>query len=753
MTSIYTLTIFTSAFLLFLIQPMISKLLLPHLGGSPAVWNTSMMFFQVLLLLGYAYAHLSGKWLGTKKQVWLHLVLLGISLLWLPIAASTDLGFQSVEHPITWMLISLFFSVGFPFFVLAANAPLLQLWLSRTNHKDAQNPYFLYSASNVGSLIALLGYPFIVEPLLALDQQTLYWSFAFVGFILLIVVCSHMMKNNLAAPVVSAQVTSEKIPSPTNRNRIYWTLLAFFPSSLLLGVTTYITTDIASMPLFWVIPLAVYLLTFIMAFAKKPLLTERTFGAQVIIVPFVVMALAFGIHYISQVMILHLFALFYIALGCHGLLAQNKPHTRHLTEFYLWVSFGGMLGGVFNSLVAPVIFDSPIEYPMILLLSLLMRPWGATDASRKKRELILDLMIPINFAFFLLLAFFAYSKLVTDAPETLASVNAWLTSLLSEEDAKMFAVSIVPLLVVGMFVIYLSLSALSRNRPLRFALITASLLIVVQYTGYGSSGRAMPNVVYQERNFFGINRVLKSTESNAMMIMHGTTLHGMQSLDPEIRLKPVSYYWLLKEVLAQVEVSRKNAPVAVLGLGAGTTACIGKKGQLFDFYEIDPAVAYIAQNPEYFTYLKDCGPKISVIMGDGRLSLAKANEAYYGLIIIDVFSSDAIPVHLLTREALLIYKNKLAENGIMAFNVSNRHLNLYPVMAALAKDIGVKAMYIDNMSPQGKLQTPSKWVIMAREDADFSQIKKTNPEWKELTTEKPFDVWTDHYSNILQVIF
>lgn len=753
MTSIYTLTIFTSAFLLFLIQPMISKLLLPHLGGSPAVWNTSMMFFQVLLLLGYGYAHLSGKWLGTKKQVWLHLGLLAISLAWLPIAATTDLGFESVEHPITWMVASLFFSVGFPFFVLAANAPLLQLWLSRTNHKDAQNPYFLYSASNVGSLIALLGYPFIVEPLLTLDQQTLYWSFAFVGFILLIVACSHLMKKNLAEPILSAQSASEKIAPVTSRNRMYWTALAFFPSSLLLGVTTYITTDIASMPLFWVIPLALYLLTFILAFSKKQLLTERAFDAQVIIVPFVVMALAFGIHYISQVMILHLFAFFYIALGCHGLLAQNKPHARHLTEFYLWVSFGGMLGGVFNSLIAPVIFEKPIEYPAILLLSLLMRPWGATDARRKKREMFLDLMIPINFALFLLLSFFAYSKLATDAPETLASINAWVASLLSEEDAKMFTVSIVPLLIVGMFVIYLGLSALSKNRPLRFALITASLLIVVQYTGYSSSGRTMPDVIYQERNFFGINRVMKNAEANAMMIMHGTTLHGMQSFDPEIRLKPVSYYGPLTEVYAQVEKSHSNKPVAVLGLGSGTTACIGKKGQQFDFFEIDPAVVSIAKNPEYFTYLKDCGTKISVIMGDGRLSLAKANDAYYGLIIIDVFSSDAIPVHLLTREALLIYKNKLAENGIMAFNVSNRHLNLYPVMAALAKDIGVKAMYIDNMSPKEKLHTPSKWVIMAREDSDFNQIKKLNPEWKDLTTEDSVDVWTDHYSNILQVIF
>ncbi len=712
-----------------------------------------MMFFQVLLLLGYAYAHLSGKWLGAKKQVWLHLGLLGISLVWLPIAAKTDIGFVSVEYPISWMLVSLFLSVGFPFFVLAANAPLLQFWLSRTSHKDAQNPYFLYSASNVGSLLALLGYPFIVEPALTLHQQTLYWSFAFVAFILLIVACSQLMKRNLTVPPLSARGRSEAVAPPTNRNRIYWTALAFFPSSLLLGVTTYITTDIASIPLFWVVPLALYLLTFIMAFAKKPMLTDRSFQAQVIIIPFVIMSLAFEINFLSQVMILHLFAFFYIALGCHGLLAKSKPPASHLTEFYLWVSFGGMLGGVFNSLLAPVIFTAPIEYPLILVLSLLMRPWNAASNRTKKRERFLDIMIPMDFALFLCLAFFGFTKLVNDHPDTLEGINSWLSSLLPDGGASMMGLSIVPLLAVALFLIFFMLSTMSSERPLRFALIAASLLVVVQFAGYNNSGRIVPNAIYEERNFFGINRVLQGKETNAMMIMHGTTLHGMQSLDPQMRLNPISYYGPLKQVFAHVDKSLSNAPVAVLGLGAGSLACFGKQGQPFDFYEIDPIVASIAQNPKFFTFLKDCGPKISVIMGDGRLSLAKAMEGHYGIVIIDVFSSDAIPVHLLTREALAIYKNKLAENGLMLFNVSNRHLNLVPVMGALAKDLGVKAMYINDLSPKEKLQSPSTWVIMARDSKYFNHLDKANPEWKELNPKEPVDVWTDHYSNILQVIF
>jgi spermidine synthase len=752
MTSIYTLTIFTSAFLLFLIQPMISKLLLPYLGGSPAVWNTSMMFFQTLLLLGYAYAHLSAKLLGARKQFWLHLAMIGASLAWLPVSAVTDLGFLSVENPVKWVLVSLFLSVGFPFLVLAANAPLLQFWLSRTNHKDAANPYFLYSASNVGSLLALLGYPFVIEPLLELQQQTMVWSGIFALFVLFLLLCGRSMMKNLTPAPATPDISARSSPAPTWRIRFYWIALAFCPSSLLLGVTTYITTDIASAPLFWIIPLSLYLLTFIMAFARKPMLVDSAIMAQAVLVPFVIMALAFEVNFISQMLILHLFAFFYIALGCHGLLARNKPDVNHLTEFFLLVSVGGMLGGVFNSLVAPLIFTTPIEYPLVLILSLLLRPPEGLF-SKAKRERFLDYMIPVDFAIFLWVMFYAYKTLASDHPEILDAINNWMTISLSGGDASI-GFSLLSILAVLLFIIFFIMAVMTSKRPVRFALTMAAMLVVVPLTGSSPNSRLMHNVIYAERNFFGVNRVLYSNELKAMMIMHGTTLHGIQSVEAAHRLEPVSYYGVLREPFEHLDPRIKDSPFAVLGLGAGSLACFATPGQKVDFYEIDPAVADIAYNTKFFTYLSDCAPDTTrVIMGDGRLSLAKAPEAAYGAVVIDVFSSDAIPMHLLTREALQVYKSRLKPHGMLMFNISNRHMDLAPIMAALAKDSGLKALIKTTMVPEGKLTKPSIWVVMAYEAEDFNALRAVNPDWKPLKADSDYSVWTDNYSNIIQTLF
>ncbi len=722
MTKIYTLTIFTSAFLLFLIQPMISKLLLPYLGGTPALWNTSMMFFQMLLLLGYAYAHFSVKWLGAKRQACVHFVLLLCAIAWLPVVAKTQLGFESVQYPICWVMVSLFLSVGAPFFVLSANAPLLQYWLSETDHKDAQNPYFLYSASNIGSLLALGGYPFVIEPLLTLVQQTQLWSVVFLVFIVCISGCIWCLRGRYVPQ--AAAVVSEV--APTAKQKMGWVALAFFPSSLLLGVTTYITLDIASIPLFWVVPLALYLITFILAFARVPMGVDFALKAQVVLVPITALALASRINHATLILLLHLLTFFVLTLGCHGTLARQKPHPKYLTEYFLWVSFGGMLGGVFNALVAPQIFTSLVEYPLVLGLALLARPAPGASSARDKR---LDVVVP-GIIVALALAFVVASHM---------GAGAVLLPLLQHE-AVLQALAVV--LCVGFTLFAVSLA----KRPVRFAFSFLALVLLAPLVNGETT------LVYAERNFFGVNRVYVRPSDNAMLLMHGTTVHGIQALDPDLRMNLTSYYSVLADVFGHLSDARRDDPVAVLGLGAGTIACLGHAGQAFDFYEIDPAVAAIAGNADYFTYLKDCPPASHVQLGDGRLEIAKMADARYGVMVVDAFSSDSIPVHLLTREALAIYESKLGAGGLLAFNISNRHLNLEPLMLVMAKDANLVAMIKKDAHPKGVLTTSSVWVVMAKDAKDFNGLGADSG-WAPLEGDAHVAVWTDNYSNILQTLF
>lgn len=730
MTPLYTLAIFTSAFLLFLIQPMISKLLLPHLGGTPALWNTSMMFFQAMLLLGYAYAHLTGKWLKPRKQAWLHLLLVIAALAWLPIAARTDIGFASVEHPVSWILLSLLLSVGVPFFVLAANAPLLQSWLAHTRHKDAANPYFLYSASNTGSLLALFCYPLLVEPALTLPGQAKLWSALFVLFILLLAGCVHTLRKYYAPASAPAAGEAQNAPAPALKEKLYWVALAFCPSSLLLGVTTYITMDIASLPLFWVIPLALYLLTFILAFARTPLAVDKALEAQILLVPLTALAILSRINHAGSILILHLLTFFVLALGCHGTLARRKPDPRHLTEYYLWISFGGMLGGVFNALVAPQLFTGLVEYPLVLCLTLLSRPVRKLYP-RPAREARLDLLVPAALCAGLAVLLYGGGAL---------GFAAWLKNQPNFD-------TILGWLAVLACILITMLSAATAARPVRFALSFLALFLIVPLA------TAPAGLLYAERNFFGVSRVSRQPQSQSILLMHGTTLHGQQSLKEDDRLELTTYYHVLGDVFARLAPPLRSQPVAVLGLGAGTVACLGHRGQDFDFYEIDPAIAAIASNPDYFTFLQDCPPESHIHLGDGRLEIAKAPAGAYGFIIVDTFSSDAIPVHIITREALAIYKDRLAEGGILAFNISNRHLNLIPLLSAMAEDGGFYALLKSDAQPEGRLSTPSVWVVMARQETDFNGLGQAGLGWQVLENTDNFRVWTDNYSDIIETLF
>jgi hypothetical protein len=746
MTSIYTLTIFTSAFLLFLVQPMITKLLLPFLGGSPAVWNTAMMFFQIVLLLGYSYAHLGGKWLNSRMQTRLHLFVLLLSIIFVPLAIHTELGFGSVERPIFWVLFALTLSIGFPFFVLSSTSSLLQSWLSRTTHKDAQNPYFLYSASNIGSLLALAAYPLLLEPMFKLSQQLMIWSMLYFAFLALMAACALLLRHYLRPDLQDGARTPAELAAPVPlRRRAYWVLLAFIPSSLLLGVTSYITTDIASLPLLWILPLAIYLLTFILAFARKPKMIDRALNAQVGLVPLTALAIAFEFNYLTPVLILHLFTFFAVAMGCHGMLSRDRPEAAQLTAFFFCLSLGGMLGGIFNALLAPVMFTNPVEYPLILALAMFMRPSSLPESFASRRN---DIVVGALFFAALALMFTLCEQLFGPHHDLVESFNAW-----TKAHIHGFSLTLRPLLSCIFFVAVMCYLYRVHTRTLRFALSISALLVSVPLLNAAPDSSALAGVIFAERNFFGVNRVIDAKHSEAYVLMHGTTLHGMQSKKPEFKMHPTTYYGPLKEVFDALNETVESLPIATIGMGAGTLACFGKKDQEMDFFEIDPAVVRIAENPDYFTYYSDCPPKTNVALGDGRLELSKAPDGKYGIVIIDAFSSDAVPMHLITREALQIYLSKLAPGGILAFNISNRHLDLAPVMASLAKDAHLVAFLRRNMKPEGVLAQPSIWVVMTRDIGDFQEDSWPTEGWHVLEASPGMRVWTDNYSNILQTLF
>ena len=728
---------FASALLLFLVQPMFAKQVLPLLGGTSAVWNTSMLFFQAMLLAGYLYAHLSTRWLGVRRQARVHLVLAACSLLALPIGASRGWSPPVEISPVPWLLLLLAVSIGFPFFVLSSSSPLLQKWFSETGHQDASNPYFLYAASNLGSFAALLGYPLLVEPALRLTQQNWVWSIGYGCLVALLGGCALLLVRrrspavalNAGVDPVAPHAYPSETPVVSNARRGFWVLLSFAPSSLLLGVTQYLTTDIAAIPLLWILPLALYLLTFVIVFARHPVLRhEAVVRLQPrVVVPLVVL-MAWGFAKPIWVFFpLHLAVFFITALVCHGELAKRRPPVSHLTEFYLWVSVGGVLGGVFNVLVAPAVFDTVLEYPLALALACALRPRLVPDHPRERR---LDLVLPAVLGLMLVSLLFGWGG----------------HPLALEKPAVAIVVAVVSVVVARLCLRF-------SSRPVRFGLAIGVVLLV------GAQAEALRNGYFHvERTFFGVHRVKRDAEQGYQMLVHGTTLHGGQSLAPHRRLEPLTYYGTdgpLGQVFAALEPPPGRRRVAVVGLGTGTIACYGAPGEQWRYYEIDPAVERIARDPRYFTYLRDCPPSVEVVLGDARQSLMDAPDQQYDLIVLDAFSSDAIPVHLLTREALALYLAKLAPGGLLAFHISNLHLDLEPVLAKLAADAGPTARIRPDVAVTAErsaaLKSPSTWVVLARREADLRSLVN-DPRWRSLTRAEEARIWTDNYSDILSVL-
>lgn len=825
---LFSYTLFTSAMLLFILEPVVGKIVLPLFGGTPAVWNTCMVFYQAILLAGYAYAHACCAWLPRRTQAFLHLGVLLVPLLFLPLAVNAQLISDHAENPIPALLLLLATLAGLPLFAVCTSAPLLQKWFAESAHPLARDPYFLYGASNFGSMMALLAYPTLIEPHLRLQDQTTAWAVGYGFLVVLTGGCALFLLRSAAARVQSRESRDESQTSPdsgsglstlgsghaaavTWRRRLRWVLLALVPSSLMLGVTTYLTTDVAAIPLLWVLPLALYLLSFILVFGRIPPALQRLavvlgltglmgfvalilisllppylavragvwaaaaillvfalwrltskqadvlHRAVVMVLPLLVLLLLFVMlsgnrpelfeSSVAARLVLHLLTLFVAALACHGELARDRPPARNLTEYFLWMSMGGVLGGLFNGLIAPLAFNSILEYPLVLAMSCLLMPsrrLSSEPALRGRADKWLDLALPAG----------------------IAALTLGLQGSL-----------LVPALACAAFL----------RRPLRFGLAVMALVLA------GHISEALEsNVLFQGRSFFGVLAVRAGQEQDGdrqlayHALDHGSTLHGIQFTDPDRRGEPLTYYHRtgpLGQVLAAYNSDGRRS-IGVIGLGTGTIAAYAHPGQRLTFYEIDPLVRDLCFNDSrYFSYVEDArrrGADIDLVLGDARLTMGRRKldpSQKYGLLVIDAFSSDAIPVHLLTWEALHdVYLEQLGEHGILLFHITNRYLDLRPVLANLAERAGLIGFYQqdEDSSPPGK--NSSVWVVLARQKEDLDRLRNAGdtdlalnassldanapnregqqadaPRWRPLKPNPQVGLWTDDYVPLLRV--
>ncbi len=1025
MLLVFALTLFGSATLLFMVEPMVGKMMLPLLGGTPAVWNTCMVFYQAVLLAGYAYAHATTAWLGARKQAALHLAVLVVPFVFFlvhgPLAINKEMIAGHEDNPIPALLLVLTLSVGMPLFVVSTTAPLLQHWFSRTAHPSARDPYFLYGASNLGSMLALLGYPAVVEPHLKLAEQRFDWAVGYGILIALVAACAAFLWLSPPAPLKGAEKEKEVPPEPppsqaitaqrgkgdkgrngrkekeaftavapeasslrkevTWARRLRWVALAVVPSSLMLGATTYITTDIAAIPLLWVLPLALYLLSFIIVFGKMSLPAQRVavwvlpalfvvgsslaaavflsnpanrsganflgwagvivgggavgllgaylslratsrsgplqpyvvwllavglllavaflgapavtdnltliwlvragavvgvwFGlklfqardpellhsAMVLALPLLVLLVTFlmlselKVPRITYAVAIHLVVLFAVAMVCHGELARDRPDPRHLTEYFLWMSVGGVVGGLFNSLVAPLAFNSLAEYPLAMLAACLLlptapRPEGGSPWARRADWSMAGLFVLLGVVLMLLRYRdhdVSLRALATPswlwAPVALFAVAAGMVvralraNALGEERWLDLALPLaLGVLLAGLYFGLLSdtlwphVKALAARlhtrtgqltailtyglpavlcytfveRPLRFGLGLGVILVVS-----GACAAATEGPLFQKRSFFGVLRVEHETdqaegrEVRVHRLVHGTTVHGEQFMDDEEeRRRPISYYYETGPVghfcTAYNTDARRN--MAVIGLGTGTMAAWARPGQRLTFYDIDPVVRDISYTrSDFFSFVEDAreaGVKIDLVLGDARLTMERrqlAEADKYGLLVVDAFSSDAIPIHLLTQEALRMYLTKMTEDGLIIFHISNRHLRLEPVLANLVQADGLAGIIENDDRRDAPRKSTSTWVVVARKPEYLARLLPAggwdnekercgaallaacapaggtaltgpaaftvaalqaaeSPPWRPLLPEPKVGVWTDDYSNLLSVL-
>lgn len=718
---IYPAALFLSALLLFAIEPMFAKMVLPRLGGAAAIWSVAMVFFQSALLLGYAYAHVLSRTLSPGPSALVHLGLLAIAAATLPVGIAQGFETAPQQGLELWLLALFAASIGLPFIALAATAPLLQNWFAASGHPQAANPYLLYATSNLGSFVALMTYPFIVEPLLTLRTQIQLWSLGYFLLMLLIVAAAIIVAGAGKRSINQASPGT----APTTTERAMWTVLAAIPAGLVIAVTAAISVDLAAAPFLWVLPLSLYLLTFVAIFR------ERAWVAHSLVLklmPFAAVALVASAStmvrpYFGVLLVMHLASFLVIALACHGELYRRRPVTARLTEFYLWTSFGGTIGGIFAGLIAPHIFNGVAEYPILVLAALLIMP-GAFDGGLR--------------------------RLVRQSGPGLALAALTLGIVLLHvriPTNTALPVDIVLIVLSGLMVL------VRRQSAIFFGLAALGLMTAKLDPLFAP--------IEQVRSFFGVHRVVEDRSGQFRLLMHGTTAHGAERVrnadgTPVTgRPEPTTYFYfggpIGDAIVAARRVQGRLARVAAVGLGTGSLACHRQAGEDWTFFELDPQVARIARDPTLFHFLSDCAPDIRIVLGDARLTLTASPERY-DLIVLDAFSSDAIPVHLLTREAFAGYLAHLTAHGVIVLHISNRHMALRGPAAAVGLTEGLVAF--------GKLQVPP---VMAREDAraasevvvfarDVEDLGKLPTQgWTPLEPGSRV-AWTDDYSNILGAV-
>ncbi|MET1756934.1 fused MFS/spermidine synthase [Novosphingobium sp. RD2P27] len=723
---LFVATILAGSFLLFLVQPMVARMALPRLGGAPNVWNSAMVVYQVLLLAGYAYAH----WLSrfdVKRQAITHLALLAVAALTLPIALAR-LAPPAPGWEVLWVPLLLLATIGPVFVVISAQAPLMQRWYAADPR--AGEPWALYAASNFGSFAGLLAYPLVAEPLLTLRQQSIAWSLGF-GVLCGLVVFAARARwgmRSVPAEAVAEHGENEEREKVGTRRILLWLALSAVPSGLLLSTTTHLTTDIFAMPLLWVIPLGLYLLSFAIAFSDN----RGVANAIVLLTPAAVifagsyamvssasgtMTAAFGA----------LLLLFDIAVALHTRLYDARPGTAKLTFFYLVMSAGGALGGAFTALVAPVVFDWVWEHPILILAGALLLPLPPLLDWRRMAGLDRG-MSRIALGVLIVAALF---------------FTAHLTWLVTEGASQLLRFFLLTLLTgVGLLLL-----------PWRWAFAGVLLLAMLAQGGVSTFRTSMEG--QRTRSYFGIYTVYEDTVEQSRLLTHGTTLHGKQPLDPSRVREPTTYYGDTSGVGLAIDAAPgmfgREANIGVVGLGTGTLSCRRKPSQSWTFFEIDPAMVRFSRNGT-FMYLKTCAPKARIVLGDARLELEKVPRGSFDILAVDAFSSDAIPLHLLTHEAVGVYERALVDNGLLLIHISNRYIELEPILAAIAAKRSMYAL-IRRDVPSGDLTVASNWVVLTHSAERLAQLQASSGtlDWQPLEPAQG-DAWTDDYASVLPFI-
>ncbi len=733
----FVAAILGGSFLLFLVQPMIARMALPRLGGAPAVWNSAMLVYQALLLGGYAYAH----WLGRvplRRQAAIHLGVLAAAALWLPIGLRASQPPESIE-PALWVPWLLVASIGPLFFAISAQAPLIQRWYAAASH--GRDPYALYAASNIGSFGGLIAYPLLVEPGLALKGQSWLWTAGYALVFLLIAGCATRLPGH--APDVPH--VRHHSPAPGRGRVLHWVVLAFVPSGLMLATTTYLTTDIVAVPMLWVLPLGLYLLSFPVAFRESPRLTFvlcRVAPIGILMFGATMISGHQDLAYVNA--LIGMLLLFLVAVACHARMYALRPEPDRLTGFYLAMAVGGALGGVFSGLVAPIVFDWTYEYPLLVLaagalipqawlVKPLRRIWGARKRTKRLRTL---------------------GAIVLVAALTWFGV-ANPAGMLGEFHDQ---IAFVAIAIIGV--------AATGNRPVFVAALAGALFL---FGGYRSIQLSLSDA--RTRSYFGVYTVTDYPADRRLA--HGTTLHGIQLKPPHSR-EPTTYYvpgsGVGQAMQALPELYGPHARVGVVGLGTGTLACYARPGQDWRFFEIDPAIVSIARDSGKFTFLSECAPFARIVVGDARLRLGQVAPASLDLLALDAFSSDAVPMHLLTREAFATYARALAQNGLLLVHISNRFMALSPVVAAAAQAGGWQASrltyepepdFVARPAPGGgtavrqednDADTGSQWIALSRDPAMLQRLAARGGGWEPLAAKPGFTPWTDDYASVLAVM-